>query len=316
MIVAARLTMNIYLAGPDVFLPDALDVGRRKAEVCARYGLRGLYPLDNAVALAAHDASLQIFRGNEAMMDAADAIIANLTPFRGPSADAGTVYELGYMAGHGKLVLGYSNDPANYVARVARFEAIDNRDGLLVGADGLAVEDFGLSDNLMLIHALDLHGAPIVRVGEASDQPCLLDAARVGPAPLSLLPTSSAVTDGNRLAHGGIGLRGVEDLLEGVERGLVRRLERRLEDRDGILLRLRQRERIRERQATRAGPDGRWCRCSWVSPMLRCAGSSSGSRVRGSRRGSSRSPSAVICRPPCTTSASCGAKSFPALPRH
>ena len=29
----------------------------------------------------------------------ADAIIANLTPFRGPGADAGTVYELGYMAG-------------------------------------------------------------------------------------------------------------------------------------------------------------------------------------------------------------------------
>ena len=46
------------------------------------------------------------------MMDAADAIIANLTPFRGPSADAGTVYELGYMAGRGKLCLAYSNDPS------------------------------------------------------------------------------------------------------------------------------------------------------------------------------------------------------------
>jgi len=154
--------MNIYLAGPDVFLPDALEIGRRKVELCARYGLTGLFPLDNAVALAAHDASLQIFRGNEAMMDAADAIIANLTPFRGPSADAGTVYELGYMAGRGKLVLGYSNDPANYVARVARSETITERDGLLIGDDGLAVEDFGLVDNLMLIHCLDLHGAPLV----------------------------------------------------------------------------------------------------------------------------------------------------------
>lgn len=154
--------MNIYLAGPDVFLPDALDVGRRKAELCGRYGLTGLFPLDNAVALAAHDASLQIFRGNEAMMDRADAIIANLTPFRGPSADAGTVYELGYMAGRGKLVLGYSNDPATYIDRVARFETITSRDGLLVGADGLAVEDFGLPDNLMLIHCLELHGAPLV----------------------------------------------------------------------------------------------------------------------------------------------------------
>jgi nucleoside 2-deoxyribosyltransferase len=154
--------MNIYLAGPDVFLPDALEMGQRKAEICARYGLTGLFPLDNAVALAAHDASVQIFRGNAAMMDRADAIIANLTPFRGPSADAGTVYELGYMAGRGKLILGYSNDPATYVDRVARSETIETRDGLLIGADGLAVEDFGLPDNLMLIHALELHGAPLV----------------------------------------------------------------------------------------------------------------------------------------------------------
>ncbi|WP_022722114.1 nucleoside 2-deoxyribosyltransferase [Rhodopseudomonas sp. B29] len=153
---------NVYLAGPDIFIPDALDLGRRKAELCAAHGLRSLYPLDNAVALAAHDASLQIFRGNEAMMNEADAIIANLTPFRGPSADAGTVYELGYMAGRGKLVFGYSNDPANYVERVGRFETLDKRDGMLIGADGLVVEDFDLPDNLMLIHALDLHGAPLI----------------------------------------------------------------------------------------------------------------------------------------------------------
>ena len=55
------------------------------------------------------------------MMIAADAIIANLTPFRGPGADAGTVYELGYMAGRGKLCLGYSNDPSSYADRVREF---------------------------------------------------------------------------------------------------------------------------------------------------------------------------------------------------
>src|SRR5579871_2290684 len=102
--------MKIYLAGPDVFLPDAIDVGRRKAEICSRYGLTGLFPLDNTVDMSTSGASLRIFRGNEAMMNEADAIIANLTPFRGPSADPGTVYELGYMAGRGKQCLGYSND--------------------------------------------------------------------------------------------------------------------------------------------------------------------------------------------------------------
>jgi nucleoside 2-deoxyribosyltransferase len=155
--------MKIYLAGPDVFLPDAVGIGRRKAELCARHGLVGLYPLDNAVNLAASDASLAIFKGNEAMMDAADAIIANLTPFRGPGADAGTVYELGYMAGSGKLLFAYSNDPATYAERVARTHRVTkSSSGSLVDDDGLVVEDFGLSDNLMMIHALDLHGAALV----------------------------------------------------------------------------------------------------------------------------------------------------------
>jgi nucleoside 2-deoxyribosyltransferase len=96
------------------------------------------------------------------MMIEADAIIANLTPFRGPGADAGTVYELGYMAGRGKLCLGYSNDSSSYADRVREFSKVNSRDGRLVDASGLTVEDFGLTDNLMMIHALDLHGCALV----------------------------------------------------------------------------------------------------------------------------------------------------------
>ena len=161
--------MKIYLAGPDVFLTDAIEIGRRKAAICARHGLIGLHPLDNSVDLTAADASLAIFKGNEAMMDAADAIIANLTPFRGPSADAGTVYELGYMAGRGKLCFAYSNDPAVYAERVARsFDVTQSAGGHLLDGDGLTIEDFGLPDNLMMIHTLDLHGARLVMPRQAS----------------------------------------------------------------------------------------------------------------------------------------------------
>ena len=155
--------MKIYLAGPDVFLPDALAIGQRKQDICARHGLTGLYPLDNTIELAARLPSLQIFKGNEAMMEAADAIIANLTPFRGPGADPGTVYELGYMAGRGRLCLAYCNDPTPYAGRVASLTAVKRApDNRLVDADGLTVEDFGLPDNLMMIHALELHGRPLV----------------------------------------------------------------------------------------------------------------------------------------------------------
>jgi nucleoside 2-deoxyribosyltransferase len=158
---------KIYLAGPDVFLPDAIDVGRAKVELCAAYGLTGLFPLDNQIDRDRADTSLQIFRGNEAMMNAADAIIANLTPFRGPGADPGTVYELGYMAARGKLCLGYSNDPRSYAERVAEMTELKSANGVLTDPDGLLVENFGLADNLMMIHALELHGSPLITPGTA-----------------------------------------------------------------------------------------------------------------------------------------------------
>jgi nucleoside 2-deoxyribosyltransferase len=160
---------KVYLAGPDVFLPDALEIGRQKIDICRRYGLDGLYPLDNTVDLAAIGASLAIFRGNTAMMDAAEAIIANLTPFRGAGADPGTAYELGYMAGRGKLLLGYSNDPSTYAQRLRHLAKSTSRDGRLVDAEGLTVEDFGLSDNLMMMHGLDCRGCALVRPQQRVD---------------------------------------------------------------------------------------------------------------------------------------------------
>ncbi|KAA0071512.1 nucleoside 2-deoxyribosyltransferase [Tardiphaga sp. P9-11] len=161
--------MNIYLAGPDVFLPNADEIGRQKVALCKRYGAHGFFPLDNAIDLSASDASRQIFHANEAMMNHCDIIIANLTPFRGPSADAGTVFELGYMAGHGKLCFGYCNDPTLYLDRVRRMTEVTDSEGPPVDANGLSVENFGLADNLMMIHALDLYGAPMIVPREAPD---------------------------------------------------------------------------------------------------------------------------------------------------
>jgi nucleoside 2-deoxyribosyltransferase len=79
------------------------------------------------------------------------------------------VFELGYMAGHGKLCFGYCNDPALYLDRVRRMTEITEQDGHLVDANGLTVENFGLADNLMMIHALDLYGASMIVPREAPD---------------------------------------------------------------------------------------------------------------------------------------------------
>ena len=39
--------LRAYLAGPEVFLPEAVAIGQRKKQLCAKYGFEGLYPFDN-----------------------------------------------------------------------------------------------------------------------------------------------------------------------------------------------------------------------------------------------------------------------------
>jgi nucleoside 2-deoxyribosyltransferase len=148
--------MRIYLAGPEVFLPDALQLAALKKAICARHGALGVFPLD-AIADAAADAAgerfLEIYLRNEAHIRACDALVANLTPFRGPSADPGTVYELGFMRALGRPVAGYSNDDRSFLARSRAFlgDAARRRaDGLWEDAEGLHLEDFGRIDNLMI----------------------------------------------------------------------------------------------------------------------------------------------------------------------
>src|SRR5262249_6573531 len=93
-------------------------------------------------------------------MDGADLIIANLSPFRGPSADVGTVFELGYGFAKGLPVFGYSNHPSNYLDRAEALAgpSTPGKDGQEYDRDGHAIEDFDLADNLMIDETLEGFG--------------------------------------------------------------------------------------------------------------------------------------------------------------
>lgn len=99
------------------------------------------------------------------MIESASAVIANLTPFRGPSADPGTVFELGYAVGLGRLVLGYTNEPGTLLDKTCAADPAASRDAVRrVWHDrlGLVIEDFGLADNLMIACGLEASGARLV----------------------------------------------------------------------------------------------------------------------------------------------------------
>ena len=154
---------TVYLAGPEVFLPDAAGLGARKKALCAAHGLVGLFPGDDG---GGTDAA--IFAACVAAMRRADAGVFNLTPFRGPSADAGTVWELGFMAGLGKPVWAYSNTAASLRARVAG--AAQGTGGVWRDGAGRLVEDFGNGDNLMIDRSLPPGGfVRIERGGQVED---------------------------------------------------------------------------------------------------------------------------------------------------
>ncbi|ONG45700.1 nucleoside 2-deoxyribosyltransferase [Pseudoroseomonas deserti] len=156
--------MKIYLAGPEVFLPDALEMAAQKKAICARHGAVGVFPLDpidDAAAEAAQERFFEIYLRNEAHIRACDALIANLTPFRGPSADAGTVYELGFMRALGRPVAGYTNDGRDFTTRSRAFlggGATPRPEGGWADAEGLHLEDFGRIDNLMIDGGIEAAG--------------------------------------------------------------------------------------------------------------------------------------------------------------
>ena len=41
-----------YLAGPDVFFPNPVEIGAAKKAICAEHGLEGVFPLDANLDLA------------------------------------------------------------------------------------------------------------------------------------------------------------------------------------------------------------------------------------------------------------------------
>ena len=179
IIVSARLVIGItqgtkltsvYLAGPDVFLPNAKMIGAAKVSLCAEFGFEGLFPLDAELSLEGEThPSRAIYRANIELLNRSTAVIANLTPFRGVSADVGTVFEMAYALAKGLPVFAYSNVATPFSERVVAAFGLTGRNDFLgrpIAGDGVAVEGFTQQptqfDNLMLVDSLRDQGWDIV----------------------------------------------------------------------------------------------------------------------------------------------------------
>jgi len=159
---------KIYLAGPEVFLPES---GQRvfdaKKAMCAEFGFEGVSPMDGELTLeelAAFQKGIAICRGNLAHMERCDAVIANMTPFRGVSMDAGTAFEMGYMAALGKPVAGYTHITTPFHHRSSRYYEHGRSDLLETYSAGTSVELFEMPDNLMMVGAVYSAGLNVQQI--------------------------------------------------------------------------------------------------------------------------------------------------------
>jgi nucleoside 2-deoxyribosyltransferase len=140
---------TLYLAGFDVFRPDARAWGDQLKALCAAHGFVGLYPLDHQVPadLQGPAAAQWIYHANVALIQRADAVLANLNNFRGLEPDSGTAFEVGLATALGKPVWAYLDDTRNLREQLP---CSPGPNGTWVDEQGMVVEDFGLPRNLML----------------------------------------------------------------------------------------------------------------------------------------------------------------------
>jgi nucleoside 2-deoxyribosyltransferase len=140
---------SAYLAGPDVFFPNAKAVGEEKKRILLRHGITGHFPLDNEISekLKGADAAHAIFLQNAALIDRSSILIANIVPFRGPSLDPGTAWEIGYAYARGIPIICYGA-AGTYLERCRALGIEGSTTGL--DQEGLVIENFEETENLMI----------------------------------------------------------------------------------------------------------------------------------------------------------------------
>lgn len=142
---------KIYIAGPDVFEKDSIEIGKKYVKLCKEYGLEGLYPLDNVIDFNQPKQKIaqDIFEANKNLIDECDIVIANLNSFRGKESDSGTIWECGYASALGKKVYGYLYRNTTYLEQFKDNQKLANKDGFC-DLNGKMIEDFNHPVNLMI----------------------------------------------------------------------------------------------------------------------------------------------------------------------
>lgn len=163
------MQLKLYLAGPEVFLPNVVENAEIQRKLCFQYGFISLHPTDNNFDLVNQniETARVIYRGDIGQIHECDVVVANCNGFRGICIDDGTSYELGYGNALKKPSYGYIRKLDTLVERTIRdYPCRPFKDGIYIDQDGyLVVDDFGTSINLMIQCGMMFRNGKLVEGG-------------------------------------------------------------------------------------------------------------------------------------------------------
>lgn len=168
-----KKTKKIYLAGPEVFLPNAFSILESNKRLLEEKGFSAYSPFDGNVSPEEkRDLRLAkcIFEENCRLIRESDLVLANCNFFRGACVDDGTSFEIGYAFRSGKRIYGYGDSElALHLETERKIPTKAHESGYRIDEEGyLLNEDFGNRINLMLEFSILESGGRLVR-GSFSD---------------------------------------------------------------------------------------------------------------------------------------------------
>lgn len=156
---------KIYLAGPEVFLPNSIEIFKELKKICKEFGYEAISPFDGEVTKETGlDRAKKIFTENYKLIDKVDILIANCNRFRGALVDDGTAFEIGYAFAKKKKIFGYiqKRKPLPQIVEES-IPTLKHSSGYRIDNQGFLLnEDFGNTINLMLEFSIKESGGELI----------------------------------------------------------------------------------------------------------------------------------------------------------
>jgi nucleoside 2-deoxyribosyltransferase len=136
--------IKVYLADLEGFYSESEEEVKNRLSILKNAGieLTNITPEDD-------DKPKDIYMKTIEAIENSNAVIANVSPFRGPHSYNGSAFVLGYANALGKPTVAYSNNTSSLINKIGSL-----REDSTIDHDGIAIENYDLTDTLLVVESI------------------------------------------------------------------------------------------------------------------------------------------------------------------